>query len=162
MSRRFVGERGHAIAGVFVFLLLGVFAVFSTMLVLIGAQAYRTTTERTEAHDLDRTMYTYMLNTLRGDDAAGTIRLRKENGIDLVAIAYDYGGEIMEKRVYCYGGYLRELLTSTAIEFDPANGEQICEATNFRAELSGDLITIELTGPDGELRTVDAVLRTMR
>ena len=162
MNRRFVGEHGHAIAGVFVFLLLGVFAVFSTMLVLVGAQAYRATTERTESHSLDRTLYTYMLNTLRGDDASGVVSLRNENGIDMVAISYDYGMEIMEKRVYCYDGYLRESLTSTAYEFDPAAGEQICEATDFRAEMSGDLISIELTGPDGEPRTVEAVLRTMR
>lgn len=158
-----MGDHGHAIAGVFVFLLLGVFAVFSTMLVLVGAQAYRATTERTEDHSLDRTIYTYLLNTLRGDDAAGVVRIREENGIDMVAIAYDdYGGDLMEKRVYCYDGYLRESLTSTAFEFDPVMGEPICEAESLRAEMSGDLITIELTGSDGELRTVDAVLRTMR
>ena len=162
MTRRFGGDRGHTIAGVFVYLLLGVFEVVSTMLVLVGAQAYRATTEHAEAHNPDRTLYAYMLNSLRGDDNAGTIELRSEEGIDLLAVSYDYGWEVLEKRIYCYDGYLRELLTSPEYEFVPGNGEQICEAETFRAQLSGDLITIELTCADGETREINAVLRTMR
>ena len=158
-SRR---ESSHAIAGVFVFLLLGVFAVFSTMLVLFGAQAYRTTTERSAAHEADRTLYSYMLNTLRGDDYAGTVGLNSEDGIDMVTVAYDYGGDLFEKRVYCYDGYLREMLMSVGNEFVPEAGEQVCEASNFRAQMNGNLITIELTDADGELHTVETVLRTMR
>ena len=158
--RRIGGERNHAIAGVFVFLLLGVFAVFSTMTVLVGAQAYRTITERSEEHSLNRTMYAYMLNSLRGDDAEGTIEVRTEDGIDMLVVEYDYGLEILEKRVYCYDGYLRELLASPQNEFNPAAGERICEAEALQAEVSGNLVTIELTGADGETRTINAVLRT--
>ena len=160
--RRIGGERNHAIAGVFVFLLLGVFAVFSTMLVLIGAQAYRTITERSEEHSLDRTMYSYMLNSLRGDDSEGSVEVRNESGIDMIVVAYDYGWETLEKRIYCYNGYLRESLTSTELEFDPAAGEPICEAEDLQAEVSGSLITIDVTGADSETRTISAVLRTMR
>ena len=160
--RRIGGERNHAIAGVFVFLLLGVFAVFSTMLVLIGAQAYRTITVHSEEHSLDRTMYTYMLNSLRGDDAEGSVEIRNENGLEMLVVSYNYGWEILEKRIYCYDGYLRELLSSPQNEFDPANGEEICEAEEFRAQISNELVTIELTGADGETRTINTVLRTMR
>ena len=160
--RRIGGERNHAIAGVFVFLLLGVFAVFSTMLVLIGAQAYRTITDRSERHSVERTMYSYVLNSLRGDDSEGIVTVRNENGIDMVVVSYDYGWETQEKRVYCYDGYLRELLTSTMYDFEPANGEKICEAESFHAEMDGELVTIELTGADGVARTISAVLRTMR
>ena len=35
--------REHSVSGEFVFLLLGVFAVFSTLLVLLSAQLYRVT-----------------------------------------------------------------------------------------------------------------------
>ena len=160
MMRRVGGEKNHAIAGVFVFLLLGVFAVFSTMLVLIGAQAYRTITVHAEEHNFERTMYSYILNSLRGDDVEGTIETRNEKGIDTLVVSYDYGLEIMEKRVYCYDGHLRELLTSASNEFEPANGEEICEAESFRASLTDNLITIDVTGADGELRTINAVLRT--
>ena len=160
--RRIGGEHSHVIAGLFVFLLLGVFAVFSTMLVLFGAQAYRTTTERSAAHEADRTLYAYVLNSLRGDDAAGTVALRTDKGIDMLAVDVDYGFEQLEKLVYCYDGYLREQLVSPGTEFEPANGEPVCEATDFHAKLSGSLVTIEMTGADGEKHTVETVLRTMR
>ena len=39
-------RHSHAISGVFVFLLLGVFAVFSTVMVLLGAKAYRAAAAR--------------------------------------------------------------------------------------------------------------------
>ena len=35
--------KSHSISGAFVFTLLGAFAVFSMLLVVLGAQAYRTT-----------------------------------------------------------------------------------------------------------------------
>lgn len=159
--RRIGGERNHTIAGVFVFLLLGVFAVFSTMLVLIGAQAYRTITVRSEEHNLDRTMYSYMLNSLRGDDASGTVTMRNEDGIDMLVVSYDYGWEVLEKRIYCYDGYLRELLAPVQNEFNPDSGERICEAETLQAEVSGNLITIEMTDADGETHTINAVLRTL-
>ena len=38
-----IGRRGRAVSGAFVFLLLGVFAVFATLLVLLGARAYQAT-----------------------------------------------------------------------------------------------------------------------
>ena len=44
----------HAVSGLFVFLLLGVFAVFSTVMVLLGVKAYRGAVERTEAHNASR------------------------------------------------------------------------------------------------------------
>ena len=159
-SRR---ESSHAIAGVFVFLLLGVFAVFSTMLVLFGAQAYKTTTERTAEHDADRTLYAYVLNSLRGDDADGNVELREENGINTLVVSYDYDGEILEKYVYCYDGYLRELLIPiVTTEFVPEMGEPVCEASEFQATISGSLVTIDLVGADGEPHTVETVLRTLR
>ena len=161
MKRR-IGGNGHAIAGVFVFLLLGVFAVFATVLVLFGAQAYRATTERTQAHEEGRTLYAYMLNSVRGDDAAGVMEIRNEKGIDLLAVSYDYGWEVLEKRIYCYDGYLREQLASTNYEFDPEMGERICEASDLHIALEGSLLTVEVTDANGDVQTVDTVLRTMR
>ena len=162
MTRKFGGERGHAIAGVFVFLLLGVFAVFSTLLVLFGAQAYRATTARTATHGDERTIYAYMLNSLRGDDEMGMVRPRTEDGIDMVAVSYDFDGDLYEKRIYCYDGYLRELFTSAENEFDPAGGEKVCEAQSLKAQMDGSLLTVEITDANGKTHTVDTAMRTTR
>ena len=41
----------HAISGVFVFLLLGIFAVFSTVMVLLSARAYKGAVDRLAAQE---------------------------------------------------------------------------------------------------------------
>lgn len=40
----------HSISGAFVFLLLGVFAVFSMLLTVLGAQAYREIIDESSSH----------------------------------------------------------------------------------------------------------------
>ena len=47
-------EVPHAVSGAFVFLLLGMFAVFSTVLVLLGARAYRSISARSAVNDTSR------------------------------------------------------------------------------------------------------------
>ena len=162
MMSRSSAEHGHAIAGVFVFLLLGVFALFSTMLVLIGAQAYRATTAHSEEHGAARTLYAYVYNTVRGDDVAGIIETREEQGIDVLAVHYEFDDESYIKRVYCWEGNLRELLTSAKAEFTPAAGEVISPLEEFEAKLTNGLLTVDMTDAYGHAQTVQVVLRTMR
>ena len=44
-------QKGCSVSGVFVFLLLAMFAVFATMLTLFGAQAYREIVDRGSEHN---------------------------------------------------------------------------------------------------------------
>ena len=46
-----MGKNNHAISGVFVFLLLGIFAIFSTIMVVMGAKAYRGMVEKADVHN---------------------------------------------------------------------------------------------------------------
>ena len=46
--------KSHSISGAFVFTLLGAFAVFSMLLVVLSAQAYRTTVDGASAHTRKR------------------------------------------------------------------------------------------------------------
>ena len=48
----------HSISGAFVFLLLGVFAVFSMLLTVLGAQAYREIIDELSSHTRGRIMQT--------------------------------------------------------------------------------------------------------
>ena len=45
------GNNNHSIASAFIFLLLGIFAVFGTVMVLMGVKAYRSTDEHTNVHN---------------------------------------------------------------------------------------------------------------
>ena len=58
MSRK--NPPSHAISGVFVFLVLGIFAVFSTVMVLLGARAYKSTADRAAEHNAYRIGMAYV------------------------------------------------------------------------------------------------------
>ena len=160
--RQFGSGRSHAIAGVFVFLLLGMFAIFSMMLVLTGAQAYRATTDATAHHNTERILHAYLFTAVRADDASGVLRLDNKLDRESLVVMYDFGGDVYEKRIYCYDGALREYFSWTGYAFNPAEGEIICEAESFHAEIDGNLMTVVLTVEDGREYTTQIALRAMR
>lgn len=143
-----VRARGHVVSGAFVFLLLGVFAVFSTLMVLLSAQFYRATVAQTRAHNQQRVLCSYLMNVVRGNDAADAVRVEKIDGLDVLAFGCDVGDARYETRVYCYDGYLRELFTDAEREFEPGYGERICEAQSFAPSLGADGL-LELRAADG-------------
>lgn len=152
-------HRGRAVSGVFVFLLLGVFAVFATFLALLGARAYQTTVERSEAHTAGRVLENFVINAVRADDAAGAVSIENVNGLDALHIAYDYDGELYDKWVYCYEGSLRELFAAREYGFEPADGEAVCEAQSMQLQHNGNLITVELIDVDGRSHRAQIALR---
>ena len=119
MNRQRIGS--HAISGAFVFLLLGVFAVFATVLTLLGVGAYNRTSDSALAHNQARIAPAYLRTMVRGHDAEGRLRVERLTGIqrededtgeisvesvDLAAIVLD--DEAAFTRVFVYGGWLYE------------------------------------------------------
>ena len=145
----------HAVSGLFVFLLLGVFAVFSTVMVLLGVKAYRGAVERTEAHNASRISSAYIRSMLRSDDEAGAFSLESCEGIvgepgdeqsvtvDTLTLRNDYG-EAYITRIYVYDGFLREWFTRASEPFHPDRGEIVCPADEMTVESNGSLLTVHL------------------
>lgn len=155
MARR----RSHSISGAFVFLLLGMFAVLSMALVLVGAQAYRTTVDQTAGHTRDRILQAFVRNAARADDENGVIAISEIGGVPVLCFASELDGERYIKYVYCHNGELRELFTSAGYGFDPDEGEKICEAEALELGLEDGLLTATLTGADGTRYTIYIGLR---
>lgn len=150
----------RSISQVFVFLLLGVFAVFSTMLVLLGAQLYRETVDQTEQHSGRRLLFNYVSNVVHGNDAADMIRLEERDGIEVLVLGCRIDGEMYETLVYCYEGTLRELFTSAKQEFQPRYGEIICQAQAFEPEIRGGLLSVRITDGNGQESEIHIALRS--
>lgn len=72
--------KSHSISGAFVFMLLGVFAVFSMLLVVLGAQAYRTTVDGAAAHTQKRIVTAFVRNAVRAQDERGAITVEEHDG----------------------------------------------------------------------------------
>ncbi len=149
----------HAISGVFVFLLLGIFAVFSTVMVLLGAKAYKATADRASEHNASRIANSYIRSMVRGDDGGEGLRVEEIDGLNTVTLVYNYDGEEYLTRIYVYDGMLRELFTEAASDFEPENGEAVCAADEMKASLSGRLLSVQTRHGD-EWSNVDIALRS--
>lgn len=149
----------HTISGVFVFLLLGIFAVFSTVMVLLGARAYKATSERTTNHNDVRIASAYMRSMVRSGDQADSILIEDIAGVRAVTLINHYGGNLYYTRLYTYGGMLRELFTDAEIEFEPENGEPVCAADSMDAQLNDGILNIKIHNGD-EWNQVDIALRS--
>ena len=149
----------HTISGVFVFLLLGIFAVFSTVMVLLGAKAYRAAVERTGVHNTARINTAYIRTMLRADDEEAVFSIETVDGtvtedgeertvpVQTIALHNDYGEEYVT-RIYVYDGSLREWFTRASTPFRPGQGEIVCPADELIAELDGDLLTVRVRAGD--------------
>lgn len=157
MSRQKSGQN-HVISGLFVYMLLGAFAVLCVMMVLMGAQAYRGIVDRSTEHSDERILRSFLRSAVQTDDYTGVISAEQEQGLDVVKFTYDYDGEIYIKRLYCADGALRELFISADREFDAAAGEVICAAQSMTAQLEDGLLTANLVAPDGEEYAVHIAL----
>ena len=146
----------HSITGVFIFLLLGLFAVFSTVMVLMGAKAYRGTVDRAEANNSTRIASSYLRSMLRADDEAGVLLIEEADGIQTITLLNTYDEESYVTRLYVYNGMMRELFTEAEIPFDPAWGESICEADSMEAEFREGLLHIKITANGTEREIIYA------
>lgn len=140
----------HSISGVFVFLLLGIFALFSTVLVLLGAKSYRSTVEHSEAHNNARIASSYIRSMLRADDEADVLRIEEVEGVQTISMVNDYGFDSYVTRLYVYDGSLREWFAGSDIPFEPHGGETVCAADSMEAELEDGLLTVVIRSDDKE------------
>ncbi len=148
----------HVISGVFVFLLLGIFAVFATLRVLLGARAYMSTAERAAEHNASRIASAYMRSMVRADDSLDSLSVEDLDGLPAVTMRYEYDGEEYLTRIYVYEGMIRELFTDAETEFEPDFGEVVCVMDEMKASLSGHLLRVQMRFGD-EWTNVDIALR---
>ena len=149
----------HAISGVFVFLVLGIFAVFSTVMVLLGARAYKSTADRAAEHNAYRIGMAYVRSMVRGDDEDQSVKVETVDGIQTIALRNIYDGDAYVTRIYVYDGKLREWFTEETEEFVPEFGETVCDMEEMNAQVDGQLLRVGLKARDAWTE-VDIALRS--
>ena len=177
MMKKF-SARSHPVAGAFVFLLLGVFAVFSILMVALSAQLYKDTVARTDAHNERRVAANYLMNTIHAGDAQAAIYTKELDGMPVLVIdwadeawddndiaddeEYDEDEEeeayIYQTLIYCHGGTLYELLTSSNEPLDPGDGNAICAMRSFSPSVEGSLLTVKYEEEDGTEQVLHVAL----
>ncbi|MEF9896162.1 MAG: DUF4860 domain-containing protein, partial [Clostridia bacterium] len=91
-------------SGVLLFVLLGLFALLSTMLILIGAQAYQRVVLRSEEHARERILVGYVMNKARAGENAGGLRIEDAQGVQALVVSQRMDEEMYETWIYCLDG----------------------------------------------------------
>ena len=179
----------HTIAGAFVFLLLGLFALFSVMLVLLCAGAYNRVAAAGERNNQTRISPAYLRTMVRGHDFQGGIRTEKLTGIlrededtgetsvepvELDALVLDDADAVT--RLFVYEGWLYECSEPRDEETDvdgfaeetasltegvcqAACMQPVTEAEAMEAELKDGLLVFRLQA-NGQWTEVACALHT--
>ena len=149
----------HSISGVFVFLLLGIFAVFSTVMVLLGARAYKSTADRASQHNAARLATAYVRSMVRSDDEEDAIVVEELDGYPVITLRNVYDGELYLTRLYVHEGMLREWFTYAEAGFQPEFGEAVCAADEMKAEMKDGILTVRVRS-GSTWSNVDVALRS--
>ncbi len=150
----------HTVSGVFVFLLLGLFALSATVMVLLGAQAYRGIAARAEEHNGGRIAAAYVRGKLREADAGGMILTEDLNASPVLTVRRE--DEETVTLLFVRDGMLWEWYTFEDLfeeaSFDPVTGaplgnpedpedlpgESICPLDEMRFDVEDGLIVASL------------------
>ncbi len=146
------------IQNVFVLLLLAVFAVLSTFLVLMGAQVYRSTVERSSLNNDSRIISAIVRSAVWAEDG-GDIQVQTYDGIPVLEIVDYFDNDGYVHRLFCHDDLLWESYTSAERGFDIESGDSLCELSEFVPSLDGHMLTIHMKTPDGEENVLQLYLR---
>ena len=149
----------HSMQGAFVFVLLGLFAVMSTLMVLLGAQMYRNTVDHATANNQGRVLSAYVRSMIRAEDGADAVTVEDHDGVQTLALHEEIEGEPYVTWLYCYEGQLYEQFTGAGREFEPESGTAICPAKHFVPKLDGGLLTVFVVNAEDEMSEVRVGLR---
>ena len=160
-SRGIAPPSKHSASGLFVFLLVAAYAMFSLLLVLIGVKAYQNVVQTTEQNAELRTTIGYISGRVRASE--GTVSVSKEGEFSVMHLSNALGEEDYETRIYfapvinsegevdseAAGGALYEQVVDVTEEFDWEMGELIMEIGDFQMAQNGDMVMLDLTTKEG-------------
>lgn len=149
MSKR-SGSNNHSMQGVFVFVLLGLFALMSTLMVLLGAQMYRGTVAKATENSENRLLSAYVRSMVRAEDGARSVKIETYGDTTALALYEDIDEESYVTWIYLYEGCLYEQFTSAGNDFEADSGTEIGPATRFIPTLKDGLLSVFMTDAEYE------------
>ena len=134
-------DNASRITQVLALLTLTVFALCVLLVLLTGASCYRGLVDRGEDSYARRTALQYLTTRVR---QAETVEIGEFEGCEALILEETIDGECYTTRVYCYGGWLRELYTVPGAKLPPKAGAEILEAETLELTREGSLLRVKL------------------
>lgn len=152
--------KGHSVTSLFVFFLIGLFALLAVTLTFIGMRAYRSLSEASVGNSEGQIALSYLLSKVRASDRAGGVRLEEHDGLTVLCLNEDIDGEAYETRIYYDAGALREYFCEAGEPFDSELGEALCDLKALEVSLQTPrLLYVEAVQKDGRRQRLHIALR---
>ena len=154
-------NQAHMIGELFTFAVFGAFLVLSLLIVVIGADGYRSVVGAGESVSEVRTTLGYVAGKLRSDAASSSVRIEQMDGLDTLVLTEDYDGNLYETIIYHQDGALHETyIRSEDVAFDPQYGIRLNDVTGFDMQWAApDLLALTATASDGRTQTLHVAMR---
>ena len=152
-------QKNFMVDFIFTLSLFGVFAVSALLVVVIGANVYRTTVGLQESNAVKRTSLAYVAEKIRQSDESGSICVGEIEGEPALILKSTYGGESYSTYIYTYEGELRELFTKSSIEASLIAGQPITDVSSLTIEQISERL-YRVTVSDKEQQTLSIYVDT--
>jgi len=151
----------HSIAGLFVFFLIGFFALLSVTLVVTGVNVYRQVVTAADHNTDYQIVLSYLCNKIHAHDHREGVRVDEWESMQVLCLTEEIEGELYEARIFFDGTAIWEQFSHIDGEFDPELGEKLAEvkALKFIKTTPNQLLMI-VTLPDGSVHNMYMSLRS--
>lgn len=151
---------GSALQGGFTFALLSCFAVLSLLIVLLGANVYRSVETASGRNETARTALSYIAGKVRSFDAKDMIRVDALPEGDVLVLGGLYGGVRYDTYIYESGGYLCECFARADRGLDKNLGDSLVESYGFSADLADGDLTVSIKDQTGAVHSLTLLIRS--
>lgn len=157
-------EKRHIVDILFVLALFAVFAFSALVLVILGANIYKSTVSSMSRNFESRTAGSYITEKIRQSDVCDSIYIDDFEGCEAIVFSKDVYGSLYGTYIYFHDGELKELFmrVGSNIGANPLDaGTTIMELKDFQLEYINDnLLSITLVTTEGESKTIFTALRS--
>lgn len=151
----------HMVDLLFIIALFCVFAASSLVVVMIGANSYRQTTQKAEENYAGRTALSYVTQKVRQNDQSGGVGLDSLKGVPALTLSREIDGHSYITYIYHHEGQLKELFVDRETEAMPQDGQTIMEIQDLAIErVESSLLRLSATEQDGKRQEVFMRIRS--
>ena len=149
----------HHTESLLVLLLFGIFAVCILLVLLTGANTYKTITERNDAAYSERTAAQYISTKVHQADNLDMITVVPFGETMALQLAETVEGETYTTYIYYHDGQIKELYAAADSGLTPEDGWEILPAESLNFSLQNNLLRAEISA-NGQTTALNINLRS--
>lgn len=141
-------KKKHFIDILFIILLIGIFALSSVMLTILGVKAYRSSATDNSSQSANNAAL-FFAQKIRQCEDKSTIKIQKLQNTYALTMEADSEKGTVTTWLFVYGGYLRELTSIDSMSASAEFGQQLLpmKSADFRIK-NDNLLQVTLTEKD--------------